>query len=111
MNSYGPHGANRRTADALLTSLVEEAIVETLDRSPERPPEPERADPTGPAGFLQDVAVFLRARPDAAELLRQLHTMVLPPDPPAEAAPDRPAETSELPQPEHDDGPRDEPDA
>lgn len=118
MNSYGPYGANRRAADALLTSLVEEAIVETLDQSPERAPEPERAEPTGPEGFLRDVAAFLRARPDAADLLRQLHTMVLPPDLPTRdlpapdlPAPDQPAETSQPLHLPHDDGPQDEPDA
>ena len=112
MNSYRPRGVQRRAADALLTSLVEEAIVETLDQTPERQPEPvEHAEPASPEAFLEDVAAFLRARPDAADLLRQLRAMVLPPDPPSEEASDQPVQASEPASHARDEGPQDEPDA
>jgi hypothetical protein len=73
MNSHLQHQDGPRGADASLTSIIEEAIADMLT-----PPLAE-AGPVEPAGaesFIADAVVFLRARPDAAELLNSLQAMM-----------------------------------
>src|SRR5215813_13918127 len=92
MNSYRRRDSSARQADAMLASMVEEAITETLE-----PPElaREAAEPPSAEGFLLDAAAFLRTRPDAPELLQKLQEMlaplsaapVVPPAGPSEAEP------------------------
>ena len=72
MNFYGRHGGDPRKADALLTAIVEEAIDETV--APPASTDP--VEPLGAEGFLADAVAFLRARPDAAALLRRLQESV-----------------------------------
>src|SRR5690242_5704570 len=88
MNSYRRRDGNARQADAMLASMVEEAITETLE-----PPEftHEAVVPPSAEGFLMDAAAFLRTRPDATELLQKLQAMLAPssapPGAPSEAEP------------------------
>jgi hypothetical protein len=75
--------ASHRTTD-WLAAMVEEAIAETV-----APPRrvAEGAEPISAEQFLADAAAFLRARPDAAELLMRLRAMV---DPDEGSPPERP---------------------
>jgi hypothetical protein len=75
MNSHARREAGLRNTGALLVSMVEDAIKETLAPPPPREPAPQ-AEPVSAAGFLADAAAFLRARPDATELLARLHAMI-----------------------------------
>ena len=75
MNSHPRREAGLCSAGDLLVSMVEEAIKETLAPPPMREPEPQ-AEPVSAAGFLADAVAFLRARPDATELLARLHAMI-----------------------------------
>ncbi len=78
MNSYRRRDNGGRQANAMLASMVEEAIAETL-APPPLVPDPEPTGPPGADGFLADAAAFLRTRPDAAELISQLQAMLAPP--------------------------------
>src|SRR4051812_28047734 len=78
--------ASHRTTD-WLAAMVEEAIAETV-APPQRTTN--RTEPVSAERFLADAAAFLRARPDAAELMTLLRAIVEPdagpPPEPAKAA-------------------------
>jgi hypothetical protein len=78
MNSYRRRDNGAQQASAMLASMVEEAIAETL-APPPLVPDPEPTGPPGADGFLADAVTFLRTRPDAAELISQLQAMLTPP--------------------------------
>jgi hypothetical protein len=98
MNVYGRHEWNPRNADALLNAIVEEAIAETVAPAAAKP---DLVEPISAAGFLADAAAFLRARPDAADLLRRLQAMVGDDTKPQSEAPQPAPETTPAPGPEN----------
>ena len=82
LDEYRDSAAHRATD--WLAAMVEEAIAETVT-PPRRTTD--RSEPAGAERFLADAAAFLRARPDAAELLTRLRAMVEPAaEPPPELA-------------------------
>ena len=91
MTSHLRHEDSPRRAGASLTSIIEEAIAETLTPPPLAQAGP--AEPVGVEGFLADAAAFLRVRPDADALLQRLQAMIgaaqepsFTPSPPPEPA-------------------------